>query len=1709
MLSGYDIASMVEGEMNKGNQSLAARQGLNEEDPGFDAGDIVRYPVTVALDLIMTAADSLSFGTANIETTDATAFIDRNLGTTLTSFYENNQELVEFSSFAGGMFLPGMAALKYARTAGSPWKGQLIPNPYKRLQRFNKAQSITARQSLKKFGVESSQYREAKKQLRKGTLAEGAADAVIFETGFSLAMNEHAYLDENYDTADFMLGVGLGASAGVIKWAIQSKQLNKAAQEVMTGQKGKVNEFRPDLLAKDTPGDGVAANAASWKASWTINKEQLSTQVIDEIPEMQKDLLNGVVKQINGMSSGFANPKNLPKTKEGNEFILSGEMPYGMRFEVPEGEYLARMALDEPTAFRGVNEFRPVEFGANAELAQGTLFESLNAELRTIDAKVMKLMLSDTAERKAENMIRGSLPRGKKGVAQAIDQIAELKKAPEDLSITPPGIVIKDENLNGMLHTVIEIEDSTVLSKGITGAKNSIWLKAKLDEIKTPLILRAKDGYLDKKLIQRGELDKELNEAELLLDSAVDKAVATPADMRTAVAGSLLDEATHGVIIRQLGPDIIPSIEAHATMPASANPSIVDSIRKHISGTETIAYNYDANTMQADAGWIEVLHMVQNDAKARTLAARKDLTADNIYMMQAAYMQAVQNSDSLTHYVYKFDDVSFDNANLEDFKRALIEAKIQVIKELAPAYDKAGNQIAKGYTLDQIAFKVNMDRDDVQHLMAAKYNIDEVGLDNIRPMMYEGQNPEVILGRKPIAAIGHNRKYNQMAELRETQQLDKEDMLAIHKVLMSDQVDASRVDLVHKIYDNIINNEATEALRHHTPDMVANAYTPNFRFNSRDMVLRYLGVVGEIAVTKGQDLVHIANKNMDRFKDVTGAAFEKVARSQDKILEFSQLRRLIQANSDDVYRLADDGTIDVLNQIDKKTGQPIKAVWLDGTEEVKLSPEVHALAKVLFDEFHQLFEFKNVLRRLDGLPPLPDRGIWLPYEAVDEKYLAYVMDTTNPKNTKIITANTPDGFKAEVQKMRDKYRDSKNYEVITRDELETWNEIKSYSILNPLEHANPAMQKKGIAIHEASASPDSLEDMITGYQNLALSYSREFVKKGMADIIGDLSSATAIHNAKTIGSAKGTAKQFMGHDIAVSDVVQSTLLNTSLLNEKTTPIFSQANNATTLAINYALRKWQAAREAVWPKGQMSWDEYEKFGRELESRGVPVPWKDYREYLAARGDDKFADMAEGTVAKFNGIAATLNLRLMDMSHAILTVMSAPVVLSGLLAEQKYPMAEFIKTAKWMMKGGDEYKAVMQDAKDRGYVRALVSEMTELVQSLHVSESTFNKNGKKLVEWLSHPSDRSEEVTREFAYAMAYRIGKEYKGITDPSLLRSYANSFVIRSMGNYNSRQRPTMFQGALGGIIGLYQTFILSMGQNLFRYVENADWRAAGALMGAQTGMFGLESLPFFGEFNRYLGAYVADDGTDVMSTVYEWGGDNVGHSRSMAEFILFGTPSALFQSGFYTRGELQPRTPLYFDQGFKFTPPVVENMRQAFEFTGNLAGAIYQSATNSGASGDMGNAALQAMASQHIWRPGARMAEVAMGRAYDNKGELMTSFDRVSFPTITRLLASRPLKEEAIRRARFNGRYYDQIDRGYRQDYIRQIRRLSAEGNLDDPDAIAKLNEKYIDKGGSPQGWRDIMKRAMVEADTPVAERLMKDFKDNEGYVELLEGYR
>lgn len=235
-----------------------------------------------------------------------------------------------------------------------------------------------------------------------------------------------------------------------------------------------------------------------------------------------------------------------------------------------------------------------------------------------------------------------------------------------------------------------------------------------------------------------------------------------------------------------------------------------------------------------------------------------------------------------------------------------------------------------------------------------------------------------------------------------------------------------------------------------------------------------------------------------------------------------------------------------------------------------------------------------------------------------------------------------------------------------------------------------------------------------------------------------------------------------------------------------------------------------------------------------------------------------------------------------------------------------------------------------------------------------------------------------------------------------------NAIVNRVDGTLIASQKPILFNGAIGGAVGLFQSYQFRLMQQLFRFVGEGTKKDVAYMLGLQGTLFGANSLPGFHAINEHIVGQASTNpqGRDLYDALYS------GAGKHGAELLLYGLPSNLLQNNLYNRGDVSPRHPLILPT----SPSEVPAVGMLTKVYGAAKGMI-QSGTETG---NIGHAILTGLERNGINRPIAGMSMLAKAAVYqDGNVVLRTTKDTdlvtsqlLDLAQVSRLAGGKPMTE-------------------------------------------------------------------------------------------------
>jgi len=633
-----------------------------------------------------------------------------------------------------------------------------------------------------------------------------------------------------------------------------------------------------------------------------------------------------------------------------------------------------------------------------------------------------------------------------------------------------------------------------------------------------------------------------------------------------------------------------------------------------------------------------------------------------------------------------------------------------------------------------------------------------------------------------------------------------------------------------------------------------------------------------------------------------------------------------------------------------------------------------------------------------------------------------------------------------------------------------------------------------------STSTERLVEMVNAYEHQIAYNMGSIMEFQLSDVFDYLHTASK-YTQSSVKMQPGASGIIKKTEKDAAAVLMNTIMGKSNLDQYglwrgTNQIYSAILEKTLGTIQDVMEPILNTGKNLFGKGKnLSDKQYEELQKQLEMRGIPNPFKDFQEAEARRlfHQDRVAKteaLSTRVTVLANTLAATTLLRVGELGQAYVNAISLPILMTSEISSKlpaKFMNAELAVTPEfdvvktmyngWRYNHRPEALPYIQRAKDLNMFKGVVSEADELfarTRSLDpgILSTTESLMRSKLVETLSKATDFSEQVVREKAFSTGVYIAKTaYPTLPDAGVM-VFARDFMDRTIGNYAAAQRPTMFQGTLGVAMGLFQTYMLTMAQSLYRHLEKGEFKALAKTMLAQSTIFGAKSLPGFNIVSEKIGEHFSDQNFDLVTGTFRALPDK------LAEAVIYGLPSSFSQAAITTRGEIQPRAHDPF-KGIGAIPAVALT-GQVYDAIKRVGTAVFQ------ADKTAGQGIFEAISMQSISRPVARMSELVAGYSVTGKGNLVAGPDEIWAwnSVLARSLATRPVQEMRARDAIHLNSMYGSIDRENRQGITMQLRSHLRDGTLND-EIVANLAEQYM-RTGSPQGWNSAVNTAIAQTELP-----------------------
>jgi hypothetical protein len=805
--------------------------------------------------------------------------------------------------------------------------------------------------------------------------------------------------------------------------------------------------------------------------------------------------------------------------------------------------------------------------------------------------------------------------------------------------------------------------------------------------------------------------------------------------------------------------------------------------------------------------------------------------------------------------------------------------------------------------------------------------------------------------------------------------------------------------------------------------------------------------------------------------------------------------------SDDEFRLA----------LEADESIATKATF-NGKEFNIASASVRELMEKMQGYGREMYEFKNAKNMAIGRQQLSDIGFWAPSFNPRDKSIAYVYDRTE-NTTSMLYANSDElltsgvaAYKEGLLKTHGANWEAK-FEIVTKANQEHYNMLAGRHDPLYMQAADLSKQHGGSSASTVVSTDTSVfRDLLQGFQ--------DHINRGVEDIV-EIQLNQSMNMLKNLSDAsqgvyseatKGVLGKLKDKPVDLGNTLRNVLLGRPQLSEHKAwgELQQRGQVFTDMALKTVTEIFQPLLAPVVGKisgsQTRSAEEWTKVVKDMEAKGIVNPFESLdKEFGLARylreGTGGDLALTPRAIALGNGVAATLLLRVFELAQPLVNALSLPILTSGAINRKlagSFMGATLDESAKFSTAAAmydgirtmnhPAYADLFDQAAKKGYFSIELRNVTELMEhqrsldngvltAMEKGLDAFSQEAGKprtMLQWLTASSDFSEEFVRRASFGTGVSMAKKaYPGLSDTGVM-TFARNFMDEAIGNYTAAQRPAMFQGTFGMAMGLFQTYMLTLAQQMYRQIEHRDWKSLGKMLLTQTTIFGSQSLPGFHQVSAAIGENFSDQHIDLQTGTFRAVSDPV------ASMLLYGLPSS-FGPGVATRGDIQPRLPNPI-QGMD-SVALYNLTKQAYTGMERVAMAAYNADENAG------KAMLEAISLQSISRPLARLSELASGQSITSRGDIVASGTEIynTQGIISRIMATRPIQEIKAREVLHLNTVYGAADSDRRKAVTARLKSHIRNGDMEG-EVLDKLADNYL-RSGTMTGWRSAVNDAVKQA--------------------------
>lgn len=699
--------------------------------------------------------------------------------------------------------------------------------------------------------------------------------------------------------------------------------------------------------------------------------------------------------------------------------------------------------------------------------------------------------------------------------------------------------------------------------------------------------------------------------------------------------------------------------------------------------------------------------------------------------------------------------------------------------------------------------------------------------------------------------------------------------------------------------------------------------------------------------------------------------------------------------------------------------------------------------------------------------------------------------------------------------------DRTQFEVITKEAGEKYHKAKGdYDFDQTINERSidSSLQRTGALanVFPEVRTENLLEDYLRWHQNQESRTIRNAVESNYSQQVQELRALGNQYTEQATSKFSGTLRAAKSEIVNPYEDYIKTMLDVSKRSEYT--FFHQANEFVD-ALGTRAYNMVADVTGKAQKGLIPWAQANEIAKK---HGIGDLYNGNEAAYFISNVPRDRNLIKMAVAKANTLLANLVLRF-DTAQSVMNIISTPLLLGTELAsirhlvakdsemtgklnellrvkipgqEASVPSALRLQHTAVRNFFGPDKEALLKRYKDNGDVKDTLSLYHSALNDLGMDPNykVFSDGVERATEKIATLTGNNwaEEFTRFVSADVMRQLTEPLVGAGKLSLqeANAYISVFVNRVQGNYISSQRPVVFQGVIGGAIGLFQTYSFNLLQQLLRHVENKDYRAVATMYGMQSGLFGLNGTPMFDAVNTHIigNAAINDGHYDAYSIAPGLVGKEVG------DWLLYGTASAFpllsdSAPALYSRGDINPRHMTILPM----TPAQMPFIDGSVRFVSNIIDVGKKMLNGA----DVSETLLQGLEHNGINRPLAGVAQVLAGQSTTSRGSLISaSNDMDLIANASRIFGAKPMDEAIALNNMYRLKSYQAADQERMEALGEAVKTRLAKNQAPTEEEFTQFMSDYARIGGRVENFNASLQRWMKDANVSVIEKMRSNMR-------------